>query len=550
MPSLTSYIEKLDRENLLLFMGCDIKEDTCVKKGAVLFSHSLSTSEASMLLLSLANILTALHYGVFIVSPKDGTMKETFLNIGCNVIVYPDHLKDNVWMEAVAESFDFILVNTLQCAPAADLLSEKSPNVFWWIHESEQQFQNFLLRNENISLTPALQILAESTYVQKCIHKYFHTDSELLSFYIEDIPCNPVSSKREEIRFLMIDNSPTGKGKALLLRALQQLPSFLLNRCVFLIGRDLSSTESGKTAESDPMPVNLPVAVIPAMADDELLSCYDDMDIIIAPSFEESVAAVQAFMKGKICICSDIAAPSDYAHDGKDAFLFSSGDSKELANKITLSIEHFEQLDEMAFNGRKLYERHYSAKAFLKRLLEIILAAEAKCDFLRLKQDKEAAQNSYQYICTSIDHALSTKDYAGTVFHLIEYIENGAGHLTLKYFGKTYRYLRMLHILALEIKYKKRLFCEDCGSLKELWDKYMLTLFSMRRILFRLSERSVDEAAQYLQAHPISPFAAYLMTQDELLIPSRSFYQTLLTILSSCWTSDDKNQFLGLFRKS
>ena len=235
MPSLTSYIEKLDRENLLLFMGCDIKEDTCVKKGAVLFSHSLSTSEASMLLLSLANILTALHYGVFIVSPKDGTMKETFLNIGCNVIVYPDHLKDNVWMEAVAESFDFILVNTLQCAPAADLLSEKSPNVFWWIHESEQQFQNFLLRNENISLTPALQILAESTYVQKCIHKYFHTDSELLSFYIEDIPCNPVSSKREEIRFLMIDNSPTGKGKALLLRALQQLPSFLLNRCVFLL---------------------------------------------------------------------------------------------------------------------------------------------------------------------------------------------------------------------------------------------------------------------------------------------------------------------------
>ena len=105
--------------------------------------------------------------------------------------------------------------------------------------------------------------------------------------------------------------------------------------------------------------------------------------------------------------------------------------------------------------------------------------------FRQMKLDYDATQNSYRHILTTMEDALASGDY-NTLWELIPYIEEGEGQLAFQYIGKTQRLLRILNILRLEDHYRKPLFCQDCSGADALWEKYMLTLFAFRRILFRL----------------------------------------------------------------
>lgn len=165
--------------------------------------------------------------------------------------------------------------------------------------------------------------------------------------------------------------------------------------------------------------------------------------------------------------------------------------------------------------------------------------------FLQMKQDQEITQKSYQHILTTIDTALATEKY-DALWALIPYIESGDGRLAFQYIGQTHRFLRILNILMLENKYQKTLFCQGCGSAAALWEKYMLTLFAFRRLLFRLSEESFFEAVSYLQSCPVSHFAAYIMVQDELIIPDQTFYETLASVYAQKWRTADMQQFFSL----
>lgn len=175
--------------------------------------------------------------------------------------------------------------------------------------------------------------------------------------------------------------------------------------------------------------------------------------------------------------------------------------------------------------------------------------SEAEEYFRQMALDLDATRSSYQHILTTLDTALGTEDY-DALWKLIPYIENGEGHLAFQYIGKTHRILRILNILHLERKYNKTLFCQGCSSMNSLWEKYMLTLFAFRRILFRLPGESQEEAVAYLRNNPVSHFAAYIMAQDELLIPDQHFHETLATIYSQEWSIDDLSQFFSLINSS
>lgn len=177
------------------------------------------------------------------------------------------------------------------------------------------------------------------------------------------------------------------------------------------------------------------------------------------------------------------------------------------------------------------------------------LQQEAEDYFRRIKIDFDATQSAYQHILAAIDTALAKEDYS-SLYGLISYIEEGEGHLAFRYIGKTHRLLRMLNIIALEDKYRKIPFCNGCANTESLWEKYMLTLFAFRRLLFKLSDESVSEAVAYLQGHPVSHFAAYMMVQDELLIPDQAFYETLALIFAQEWSQTDIQQFFALVSPS
>lgn len=177
------------------------------------------------------------------------------------------------------------------------------------------------------------------------------------------------------------------------------------------------------------------------------------------------------------------------------------------------------------------------------------LCQETEEYFQQLEQDKAAAQNAYRHILDTIDVALVRNDYA-LLEELIPYIESGDGQLAFQYIGKTHRFLRMLNIIALENKYHRPPFCIDCDNASALWEKYMLTLFAFRRLLFQLSDSSAEEAVAYLQSRPLSHFAAYMLTQDDRLIPDRELYENIAAVYAQEWNAADTQQFFALARLS
>ncbi len=173
------------------------------------------------------------------------------------------------------------------------------------------------------------------------------------------------------------------------------------------------------------------------------------------------------------------------------------------------------------------------------------LCQETAAYFQQLEQDRDAAQDAYKHILRTMDTALAANNYA-LLEELISYIESGDGQLAFQYIGKTHRFLRMLHIIALENKYRLPSFCADCDNASDMWDKYMLTLFAFRRLIFQLSDRSTEEAVVYLRSRPLSHFAAYMLTQDGRLIPDRKLYKNIAAVYAQEWSPADTQQFFAL----
>lgn len=179
----------------------------------------------------------------------------------------------------------------------------------------------------------------------------------------------------------------------------------------------------------------------------------------------------------------------------------------------------------------------------MKDLTELYQSTEKHLQ--QLEQDLDAAQKAYRNIIFSIDAALESKNYAALP-ELIPYMERGEGELALRYFDKAHRFLCVLNVVTLELKYHKKLFCADSSCAETLWEKYTLTVFALRRLLLGLSEESIREAISFLQSNPISYFAAYMIIQDARMIPDQNLYETLALIYTEHWDTDDMQHFFSL----
>ncbi len=374
MIKFSHLIDRLDCDDLILYLGYGINMDALADKCAILFSHYLGRTGAPSMLLTMSKVLLSRGYQVFVFSPEDGEMREEFTAQGVNVIIYPDFLNNTAWLTTISAIFDFILVNTLACSPVIDALAPICPHIYWWIHEFESNFIGFYNGYKNVAITPSLRVLAASPQIQRNIKKYMHIDSEVLNFCVEDVPSASALQEHSVIHFLQIGTISRLKGQLVFLNAIRQLPPEIKSRCHFTFCGEFDSADPAillqlyKASETD-----FSISVIPAMPREELLHYYDSIDVIVVSSYEESTSAiaVEGLMKGKVCICSDSCGVCDFLHDGKDAFFFVCGNSSMLSQKISHVVSHFTELDALKADARKVFEMHYSEGVFARRLTEL-----------------------------------------------------------------------------------------------------------------------------------------------------------------------------------
>lgn len=162
------------------------------------------------------------------------------------------------------------------------------------------------------------------------------------------------------------------------------------------------------------------------------------------------------------------------------------------------------------------------------------LEEEANEKLKELAENREAIEAAKQYITGTITNALQEEDY-GKLLSIIQYIENPEGQLAYRFSGRTHRILRYLHIIQLEYKYQCPLFCDGCQDADSLYDKYISCLFALRRLTFRLSPESVEEAESFLRATVLSPFAVYTIATNDRIDATKAFYMHILNLYSDIW---------------
>lgn len=165
--------------------------------------------------------------------------------------------------------------------------------------------------------------------------------------------------------------------------------------------------------------------------------------------------------------------------------------------------------------------------------------------FQELNESKEAIRTSWSYIANTLDTALKTQN-SKALLELILYIEQGEGTSAYEHIGESRQILRILHIVRLELTYQKTPFFLHCADKNSLMEKYMLSLFALRRLFFQLSEDSVKEAEDWLLHNKLSVFAVYVITQEDLINADNALYGRIAEICSAYWNTGDKQLFLSL----
>jgi glycosyltransferase involved in cell wall biosynthesis len=77
-------------------------------------------------------------------------------------------------------------------------------------------------------------------------------------------------------------------------------------------------------------------------------------------------------MKTGLLLCTDVCGIAHYIADGVNGFTVPPENPQALADKISQIIHHKEDLKDIKYAGRKIYEEHFSPETVRNQMREII----------------------------------------------------------------------------------------------------------------------------------------------------------------------------------
>ena len=168
---------------------------------------------------------------------------------------------------------------------------------------------------------------------------------------------------------------------------------------------------------------------------------------------------------------------------------------------------------------------------------------EVEQSFEKINCENEASKEAYDHIMNVLGQALDTQD-VNLFLSLVSYIESDKGISSHKCNSDIRRLYIILHIVELEKKAGIKLFFTDCHTVSDLLEKYILTLFALRRLAF-----SVNDAVSYLRQTELSVFAIHLIIENDLIRSEIALYEKVINVYSGIWNNHDIRQLLYLIAK-
>lgn len=367
-------IEEIDKDELMLYIGNGVDLDAGADKRIVLFTHEMKRSGAPSVLLDMSKVLLEIGYTVFLIADEEGELLEEFVDCGINVVLYTKLTKDPAWLIKIAEVFPNVLINTMVLVHIVTFMAPHAQRLLWWIHEAEIAIHNWSKKAKMVPRVPALKILAASPLIQKNIKQYWNMETELLNFYIEDVPAMQVP-RGDKLNLINVGDVNGNKGQEVLAKAFSMLDDETKAKCdLYFCGDNQRYNEELLLQVLDFVDANENVHMLEGMPKAELYEVYDEVDIVVVASYYESTSAVavEGLMKGKLCVCTETCGVCEYLKDGESVLTFKRGDAQSLSEALKKAINDYESLKNVRENGRKVFEQVYTKERFINNLKTIL----------------------------------------------------------------------------------------------------------------------------------------------------------------------------------
>ena len=341
------------------------------KEKVLLVSHLLNHTGAPFLLWQVAKVLIEEGDAVLVLSPQDGDLRKSFLDIGAMVVIDPlACIQEENCNYLINYNFKFCICNTMLSALAYSFLSKRIPSI-WWIHENvspqEAKTCEEILRNAaHICVPSKLTYSYIAPYNSKC---------EILSYPVKDMLSGKLPTKdfRYPIKFALYGTLSHRKGQDRLLRALQILPKDIRSKGSFeLVGEHLSPDFYNN--ELKPLSKNIKEVKYRGVIKDQIKyhQSFENIDVLCCPSREDPcpLVVIDALMHGCPVILSDHVGQKDIIENGKNGYVFST--EEDLTVILMEILNNPEKLVQMSVAARETFLKHFdydACTANLKKLM-------------------------------------------------------------------------------------------------------------------------------------------------------------------------------------
>lgn len=357
-----------------------IKE--CNRKRVLVFSHELSLTGAPLVLVQAVESLKKMKFDVLVVSPMDGPLKKTYLEMKVPVIIEPE-LYINYEYIRIAYDFDFVIACTVCLWPVIEALGNTNIPVLWWVHDSRMGYVNWLRYELPEKIGDNIHLYCGGEYAQNVILEYRpQYQSKILLYGLEDFSKTTAKNLKrrhwglpeDKIIYANIGQIISRKGQDVLVAAIDKLSNELLQQCVFVfVGGIVDRRIYNKIMDlKKRYPDN--ICYIEQISHEDLKQFYREIDCVICSSVDDPLPAfvAEGLMMSRIVICSKNTAFDGIIDDGKNGYLFESGDVNKLYENIVKVIEQKNQMEEMKQQARALYEATFTNTIFEDNFRKVI----------------------------------------------------------------------------------------------------------------------------------------------------------------------------------
>lgn len=264
--------------------------------------------------------------------------------------------------------YDIVVANTISTIRAA-LFTYKIVPTIWWIHEAEDYLGNnlysetikeFGLINDGLFMEKT-KIIAVSKRASEAFYKAFKKDINVVTIGIPDERKSIKKIWKNKIIIATIGYIREDKNQLSFMKVAESIDSE--NVSFLVIGSALCQSDYYHEMLKIEA-ANENISILHEVSKDTLVEMYADIDVIVCPSYIESMSMtiIEGMMNSKICITTDGTGISDYIEDGVNGYVCKAGDIESLRYKIQYVIDHFDELDNIRKNGRKTYEKYFNSE--------------------------------------------------------------------------------------------------------------------------------------------------------------------------------------------